>query len=121
MANTILIVEENEQNMKLLNDVFQSNGYDTIQCLDGQNILQLARDNKIDLVNLNIQLSEVPSLDIVKALKADIKLRGIPVVAVTAHAMEGDEDRFLESGCDGYIAKPFSISNFLKNIDEFLK
>ena len=115
-----LIVEDNKLNMKLFNDVLQTNGYDTIQSIDGQNIVQLARANRPDLIIMDIQLPEISGLDATKVLKADNELARIPVIAVTAHAMEGDEARFIEGGCDGYIAKPFSVSTFLETIAEFL-
>jgi two-component system cell cycle response regulator DivK len=121
LASTILIVEDNKLNMKLFNDVLQTNGYNTIQSIDGQNIVQLACANKPDLIIMDIQLPEISGLDVAKILKAENELAGIPVIAVTAHAMEGDEARFIKGGFDGYIAKPFSVSTFLETIADFIK
>ena len=120
MENTILIVEDNELNMKLFNDLLQANGYDTIQSIDGQNIVQTVRAKRPDLILMDIKLPEISGLDLTKMLKEDSELKKIPVIAITAHAMEGDEQRMIEGGCDGYIAKPISTQIFLNTIAKFL-
>jgi two-component system cell cycle response regulator DivK len=120
LAQKILIVERNKLNMKLFNDVLQTNGYDTIQSIDGQNIVQLARNNRPDLIMLDIQLPEKTGLGVARMLKADNDLKGIPVIAITAHAMGGDKSKFIEGGFDGYMAKPISIPTFLEVIADFL-
>ncbi len=121
MAKTILIVEDNELNMKLENDLLQAHGYDTLQSFDGKNTLQLAREHHPDLIIMDIQLPGVSGVELVKALKADNALRDIPVLAVTAFALKGDEERILEAGCDGYIAKPISVPNFLETVANLTK
>jgi len=109
MAKTILIVEDNELNMKLFNDLLQAHGYETVQTKDGRDALNLAREHKPDLILMDIQLPEISGLEITKMLKADDELKHIPVIAVTAFAMKGDEEKIREGGCEGYIAKPISV------------
>jgi len=121
MAKKILIVEDNELNMKLFNDLLQAHGYDTLQTKDGREALKLAQDNRPDLILMDIQLPEISGLDITKMIKADDDLKETPVIAVTAFAMKGDEEKIREGGCDGYIAKPISVPNFLETVAKFLE
>lgn len=120
MSKTILIVEDNELNMKLFNDLLESIGYNIIQTASGLNAVDLAREHKPDLILMDIQLPEVSGLEVTKWLKADDELAHIPVVAVTAFAMKGDEEKILEGGCEAYISKPISISKFLATIESFV-
>ncbi|NQV48598.1 MAG: response regulator [Rhodospirillaceae bacterium] len=120
MPKTILIVEDNELNMKLFNDLLQAHGYDTVQTMDGRKAMDLAREHHPDLILMDIQLPEISGLDVTKMLKADDELKGIPVIAVTAFAMKGDEEKIREGGCEGYIAKPISVPDFLQTISAFL-
>lgn len=120
MPKTILIVEDNELNMKLFNDLLQAHGYGTIQTTNGGEAIGLAREHHPDLILMDIQLPEISGLEITKMLKADDDLKTIPIVAVTAFAMKGDEEKILEGGCEGYIAKPISVPKFLVTISTFL-
>ena len=120
MSKTILIVEDNELNMKLFNDLLQAHGYDTVQTMDGRDAIKLAREHKPDLVLMDIQLPEISGLEVTKMMKADDDLKSIPVIAVTAFAMKGDEEKIREGGCEGYIAKPISVPTFLETIARFL-
>lgn len=120
MAKTVLIVEDNDLNMKLFNDLLQANGYATLQTKDGREALDLARTHRPDLILMDIQLPEVSGLEITRMLKNDAELKSIPVIAVTAFAMKGDEEKIREGGCEGYIAKPISVVNFLETIGTFL-
>lgn len=120
MAKTVLIVEDNELNMKLFNDLLEAHGYSTVQTRDGMKALDLAREHKPDLILMDIQLPEVSGLDVTKWLKENDDLKAIPVIAVTAFAMKGDEQRFMEGGCAAYISKPISISSFMEKIQQFL-
>ena len=120
MASKILIVEDNDLNMKLFNDLLQAHGYETIQTVDGRDALKLAREHSPDLILMDIQLPEISGLEVTKMLKADDDLKGIPVVAVTAFAMKGDEEKIREGGCEGYIAKPISVPHFLETVKKFL-
>ena len=121
MPKTILIVEDNELNMKLFNDLLQAHGYGTIQTIDGRKAVGLAREHHSDLILMDIQLPEISGLEITKILKADDDLKDIPIVAVTAFAMKGDEEKIRDGGCEGYIAKPISVPNFLETISAFLE
>lgn len=120
MSKTILIVEDNELNMKLFNDLLQAHGYSTVQTMDGRDAIRLAREHSPDLVLMDIQLPEISGLEVTKMLKADDDLKHIPVVAVTAFAMKGDEEKIREGGCEGFIAKPISVPTFLETIAKFL-
>jgi len=116
----VLIVEDNILNMKLFNDVLVAHGYETFQSRDGADTLALARRHRPDLILMDIQLPEVSGLQVTKWLKEDEELRMIPVIAVTAFAMKGDEQKIREGGCEGYIAKPISIDTFLQMVERFL-
>jgi two-component system, cell cycle response regulator DivK len=120
MAKKILIVEDNELNMKLFHDFLESKGYDIVQTRDGMEALKIARAQMPDLILMDIQLPEVSGLEVTKWLKEDDNLKQIPVVAVTAFAMKGDEEKIREGGCEAYIAKPISVTNFLETVEQFL-
>ncbi|QPC45140.1 response regulator [Kaustia mangrovi] len=121
MAKTVLIVEDNELNMKLFHDLLEAHGYNTLQTRDGLSALEIARENMPDLILMDIQLPEVSGLEVTKWLKEDDDLRQIPVIAVTAFAMKGDEERIREGGCEAYISKPISVASFLQTIDSFFR
>ena len=116
-----MIAEDNELNMKLFNDLLQAHGYNTLQAKDGRVVVELTRKNRPDLILMDIQLPEISGLEITKMLKADDDLRSIPVIAVTAFAMKGDEQKIRNGGCDGYIAKPISVASFLQTVSRFLE
>jgi two-component system cell cycle response regulator DivK len=118
---TVLIVEDNELNMKLFNDLLEAHGYKVLQTRDGLSALDIARQNMPDLILMDIQLPEVSGIEVTKWLKEDDELRHIPVIAVTAFAMKGDEEKIREGGCEAYISKPISVISFLETIDSFLK
>ncbi|GEO81351.1 response regulator [Pararhodospirillum oryzae] len=120
MAKKILIVEDNDLNMKLFNDLLEANGYETIQTKDGREVVGLVRERRPDLILMDIQLPEVSGLEITRMLKDDEDLKAIPVIAVTAFAMKGDEEKIREGGCEGYIAKPISVASFLQTVARFL-
>ena len=120
MPKTVMIVEDNELNMKLFNDLLESRGYKVIQTRNGMEALDLARAHMPDLILMDIQLPEVSGLVVTKWLKDDDELAHIPVIAVTAFAMKGDEERILQGGCEGYISKPISVSHFLETIAQYI-
>ena len=120
MTKRVMIVEDNELNMKLFNDLLEAQNYETIQTSNGLEALDLARAHRPDLILMDIQLPEISGLEITKMLKADDELKHIPVIAVTAFAMKGDEEKIREGGCEGYIAKPISVPNFLETLSKFL-
>ncbi len=119
-GKSVLIVEDNELNMKLFNDLLEAHGYQTIQTRNGMDALPLARKHHPSLILMDIQLPEVSGLDVTKWLKEDEALRDIPVIAVTAFAMKGDEQRIREGGCEAYISKPIAVGAFLQTIEQFI-
>ncbi|MBL4645046.1 MAG: response regulator [Rhizobiales bacterium] len=120
MTQQILIVEDNELNMKLFNDLLEAHGYATIQSRNGMEAFELAKQNMPDLILMDIQLPEVSGLEVIKWLKDDDSLSHIPVIAITAFAMKGDEDRIRKAGCEAYLSKPISIANFLETVVRYL-
>ena len=120
MSKKVLIVEDNELNMKLFHDLLDSQGYETLQTREGLQALALARQHKPDLILMDIQLPEISGLEVTKWLKDDEELSHIPVVAVTAFAMKGDEERIRSGGCEAYISKPISVMHFLDVVRKHL-
>ena len=120
MTKKVLIVEDNELNMKLFHDLLEAQGYETLQTREGLSALSIARDNKPDLILMDIQLPEISGLEVTKWLKDDEELSHIPVVAVTAFAMKGDEERIRNGGCEAYISKPISVMHFLDVVRKHL-
>lgn len=119
-VKSILIVEDNELNMKLFHDILDAHGYRTIQTRNGLDALALAREHRPDLVLMDIQLPEVSGLEVTRWLKEDEELRAIPVVAVTAFAMKGDEERIRSGGCEAYVSKPISVTLFLETVRKYI-
>lgn len=121
MPKTILIVEDNELNMKLFTDLLQAHGYKTVPTSEGAAVIGLMQEHKPDLVLMDIQLPEISGLDVTRMIKSDPELRTIPVIAVTAFAMKGDEEKIRQGGCDAYITKPISVATFISTIQQYLK
>jgi two-component system, cell cycle response regulator DivK len=119
MPKTVLIVEDNELNMKLFNDLLEARGYSVIKTNSGHAVLGLAREHRPDVILMDIQLPEISGLDVTKWLKDDAELKSIPVIAITAFAMKGDEERIRNGGCEGYLSKPISIPRFLETVQQF--
>jgi two-component system, cell cycle response regulator DivK len=119
-AKKVLIVEDNDLNMKLFNDLLEAHGYNTLQTRDGIEALKLARQHRPDLILMDIQLPEISGLEVTKWLKEDDDLRSIPVIAVTAFAMKGDEEKIRSGGCEASLAKPISVTSFLRTVERFL-
>ena len=120
MAKTVLIVEDNELNMKLFHDLLEAHGYNTVQTRNGIDVMALARQHRPDLILMDIQLPEVSGLEVTRWLKDDDDLRSIPVIAITAFAMKGDEERIREGGCEAYLSKPISVTKFLETVRTYL-
>lgn len=120
MAKTVLIVEDNELNMKLFHDLLEAHGYNIVQTRNGLEAIDLARHHRPDLILMDIQLPEVSGLEVTKWLKEDDDLRMIPVIAVTAFAMKGDEERIRQGGCEAYLSKPISVAKFIETVKTYL-
>lgn len=121
MKKKILIVEDNELNLKLFRDLLEAHGYETVETKDGHEALSLAINIRPDLILMDIQLPEISGLQVTKMLKADEEVKHIPVIAVTAFAMKDDEEMILNAGCEGYISKPISIPVFMGTIRQFIE
>jgi two-component system cell cycle response regulator DivK len=115
----ILVVEDNELNMRLLNDVLEMRGYSVLKTDHGGLALELARRHRPDLILMDIQLPDISGLEATRRLKEDAETRDIPVIAVTAFAMSGDERKTLDSGCDAYVAKPIMLQEFLALVERY--
>lgn len=120
MTKRVLIVEDNELNMKLFNDLLEANNYLTIQTRSGVEAVELTRTHRPDLILMDIQLPEVSGLEVIRWIKDDEALRHIPVIAITAFAMKGDEDKVRQSGCEAYLSKPISVVKFLETVRNYL-
>lgn len=120
MKKKILIVEDNDLNLKLFRDLLEAHGYETLETKEGMEAITIATNAHPDLILMDIQLPEISGLDITKRLKADSDLCGIPIIAVTAFAMKDDEEKILRAGCEAYISKPISIGHFLETVKKFL-
>ena len=124
MANeprkSVLVVEDNELNMRLFCDLLDAFGYDTFTSRDGARAVEIARAEKPDLIIMDIQLPEVSGLDITRWIKDDKEIAHIPVLAVTAFAMRADEQRVRAAGCEGYLSKPIQMSSFMRAVDELV-
>lgn len=116
----ILVVEDNELNMKLLNDVLEAHGYEVMSTGRGAVAVEWARQYQPDLILMDLQLPDLSGLEATRRIKADADTSGIPVIAVTAFAMAGDEKKALEHGCDAYVAKPIVLRDFLNLIADFI-
>ena len=121
MVKKILIVEDNDLNLKLFRDLLGANGYETFETKEGIEAISLTRQTMPDLIIMDIQLPEISGLDITRKIKADSQIRHIPVVAVTAFAMKDDEEKIMAAGCEAYLSKPIAIDDFLATIRRFLE
>ena len=120
MTKTVLIVEDNELNMKLFNDLLEAHGYATVQTRNGMEAIDLARLHRPDLILMDIQLPEVSGLQVTQWIKNDEELKHIPVIAITAFAMKGDEEKMRAGGCESYLSKPISVVKFLETVKNYI-
>ena len=120
MKKTVLIVEDNELNMKLFNDLLEAHGYATVQTRSGVEAVGLARQHRPNLILMDIQLPEVSGLQVTQWLKDDPELAHIPIVAITAFAMKGDEEKIRQGGCEAYLSKPISVVKFLETVRNYI-
>ena len=120
MSKCILVVEDQEDNRRILRDLLGNAGYHLIEAQSGEDALAAVMKQRPDLILMDIQLPEVSGLEVTKWLKEDPELKAIPVVAVTAFAMKGDEERIRQGGCEAYLSKPISVAKFIETIRRFL-
>jgi len=119
-SKVVLVIEDDEQNMMLFHDMLEARGYNVLQAANGMEGWRNACEHHPDLILMDIQLPDISGLEIARRLKDHEILRSVPIIAVTAFAMAGDKEKFLECGCDAYIPKPVYVLEFLKTIDLFL-
>lgn len=118
----VLVVEDNEMNMQLVEYLLEEGGYQIVKAASGEDALSIARGGEpVDLILMDIHLPGIDGLSVIREMKADPQTGAIPILALTAHAMRGDKDRFLEAGCDGYISKPIDVKTFLTSIRSYLR
>ncbi|HEV7427241.1 MAG TPA: response regulator [Thermoanaerobaculia bacterium] len=121
-AARVLVVEDNEMNMQLVEYLLEEGGYQIVKAASGEEALSIARGGEqVDLILMDIHLPGIDGLSVIREMKADQQTGSIPILALTAHAMRGDKDRFLEAGCDGYISKPIDVKTFLTSIRSYLR
>ena len=120
MAETILITEDNPRNMKLMEAVLKPYGYNILKANNGEEALEVAIKEKPALILLDMQLPKLSGLEVTRRLKQMADLAHIPIVAVTAYAMKGDREKFLEAGCDDYLPKPINTRELPKRVAEML-
>ncbi len=121
MKKVILIVEDETKNLKLIRDLLQVVGYSTLEATEGKQAVEIARAKRPDLILMDIQLPVMDGLEATKILKEDTVTKDIPIVALTAYAMAGDEEKIIEAGCKDYLTKPINTRGFLKKVEEYLK
>ena len=120
-VKTILVIEDNKLNMKLVNGLVKIGKYRMLEAIDAESGIQLVREQRPDLVLMDIQLPGMDGLSATKIIKEDPELKDIPIVALTSYAMQGDEEKALAAGCTGYITKPIDTRKFLETVSEYLK
>ena len=115
----ILVVEDNEKNMKLFRDVLAATGYRTLEATTGSQAVDLATEHVPDLVLMDIQLPDIDGVEALARLRADDRTASLPILALTAQAMEGDRERFLAAGFDGYLSKPVDVADFVATVRRY--
>ena len=120
MGQKILVVEDNELNLKLFCELLRAHGYEAEPVRDGREAVDRARAFAPDLIVMDIQMPHISGLELIEQIKADDELRPIPIMAVTAYAAKGDEERIREAGAEGYVSKPISLMKFIAAVRELL-
>jgi len=122
--HTVLVVEDNDMNMQLVEYLLEEGGYSIVKATSGEEALAITRNAAgpaPDLILMDIHLPGMDGLSVVRQMKTDSRTQRIPILALTAHAMRGDRDRFLDAGCDGYISKPIDVKTFLSSIEQYIR
>lgn len=121
MTKKVLVVEDNELNLKLFCDLLRAHGYEAVPVRDGTDALDRARETNPDLIVMDIQLPHITGLELIETLKSDAALKNVPIMAVTAYAAKGDEERIREAGAEAYISKPVTVSRFMAAVESLSK
>lgn len=117
---TVLVVEDNDMNMQLVEYLLEEGGFGILKATSGEEALRVTSESTPDLILMDIHLPGMDGLSVVRQMKEDNRTRNVPILALTAHAMRGDRDRFLQAGCDGYISKPIDVKTFIPAIQRYL-
>jgi two-component system, cell cycle response regulator DivK len=117
----ILVVEDQEDNRRILRDLLTSRGYDLVEAEDGEKALAMAQDRRPDLILMDVQIPLLDGYEVTRRLKADPALRDIPIIVVTSYALSGDESKARAAGCNAYVSKPYSARQLLAKIQEFIR
>ncbi|PWG01310.1 response regulator [Sphingosinicella humi] len=120
MPKKILVVEDNELNLKLFCDLLRAHGYEAEPVRDGRDAMEKAREFGPELIIMDIQMPHISGLELIEQLKADEELKSVPIMAVTAYAAKGDEERIRDAGAEGYEAKPISVVRFVQAVGALL-
>ena len=120
MTQRILVIEDQEDNRRIIRDLLSNAGYEMIEALDGKAGVRLAKSVRPDLILMDIQLPVIDGYEATRQIKADDELKPIPIIAVTSYALSGDDAKARTAGCDAYVAKPFSPRKLLAKIRQFL-
>ena len=121
MGQKILVVEDNELNLKLFCDLLRAHGYAAEPVRDGREAVERARTLQPDLIVMDIQMPYISGLELIEQLKADAELKRVPIMAVTAYAAKGDEERIRDAGAEGYVSKPISLMKFIGSVRALLE
>ena len=121
MGQKILVVEDNELNLKLFCDLLRAHGYEAEPVRDGREAVERASGFEPDLVVMDIQMTHISGLELIEQLKSDENLKDIPIMAVTAYAAKGDEERIRDAGAEGYVSKPISVMRFVQSVEALVE
>jgi two-component system cell cycle response regulator DivK len=121
MSKRILVIEDQEDNRQIVRDLVTASGYELIEATTGEEGLEVASRERPDLILMDIQLPGIDGYEVTRRIKANPKLRKIPIIAVTSYALSGDDKKAFAAGCDGYVTKPYSPRLLLAKIEEYLK
>ncbi len=119
--NNVMVVEDNEKNRKLMRVVLKAKGYNVIEATTGEEALNLLKNQKPNIILMDIQLPGIDGLTLIKQIKADSVTKEIPIIAVTAYAMKGDEQKILDTGCEAYMSKPIDTHELPLIIEKYIK
>ena len=117
----VMVVEDNEKNRKLMRVVLKAKGYNIIEAATGEEALNLLKNQKPDIILMDIQLPGIDGLTLIKQIKASVVTKDIPIIAVTAYAMKGDEQKILDTGCDAYVSKPINTQELPLIVEKYIK
>jgi CheY-like chemotaxis protein len=120
-GKNVMVVEDNEKNRKLMRVVLKARGYNVIEAATGEEALIILRNQKPDIILMDIQLPGINGLKLVRQIKGDTLTKDIPIIAVTAYAMKGDEQKFIETGCDAYVSKPINTQELPLIVEKYIK